>query len=138
MKIKIIDFSKGKELKLPCRAHYNDAGADVYNPATVYIANGQTVSIDLGFGLMIPDGFMGIIYVRSGMAKKGITLEMPPIDSGYRGEVHALVTNHTGSAIKLEEGDRIGQLVILPIVLADFVAELSEERGTGAFGSTGV
>lgn len=135
MKIKFNRLREGT--LLPKRAHYNDAGADVYNPKDIYIANGQTVSIDLGFGVEIPDGFMGIVYVRSGMAKRGITLEMPPIDSGYRGEIHALITNHTGSAIKLEKGDRIGQLVILPIVLADFVEELSEERGTGAFGSTG-
>lgn len=138
MKIKIIDHSEGRDLQLPKRAHYNDAGADVYNPEPIYIANGQTANIGLGFGVMIPDGFMGVIYVRSGMAKKGITVEMPPIDSGYRGEIHCLVTNHTGQAIKLEKGDRIGQLVVQPIVLADFVEELSEERGTGAFGSTGV
>lgn len=138
MKIKIIDYSGGRGLQLPKRAHYNDAGADVYNPEAVYIANGQTVNIGLGFGVEIPDGHMGLIYVRSGMAKKGITVEMPPIDSGYRGEIHCLITNHTGQAIKFEKGDRIGQLVIQPCILADFVEELSEERGTGAFGSTGV
>lgn len=138
MKIKIIDYSEGRDLQLPKRAHYNDAGADVYNPEAIYVANGQTVSIGLGFGVMIPDGFMGMIYVRSGMAKKGITVEMPPIDSGYRGEIHCLITNHTGQAIRLEKGDRIGQLVVQPIILADYVEELSEERGTGAFGSTGV
>lgn len=137
MKIKIIDHSDGKGLQLPKRAHYNDAGADVYNPKGIFIGHGQTANIGLGFGVMIPDGFMGVIYVRSGMARKGITVEMPPIDSGYRGEIHCLITNHSGQTIKLEEGDRIGQLVIQPVVLADFVEELSEERGTGAFGSTG-
>lgn len=135
MKIKIIDF--GSE-KLPKRAHYNDAGADVYCPKDVFIGDGKTVAIGLGFGVEIPDGLMGMIYVRSGMARKGITVEMPPIDSGYRGEIHAVITNHTGGAIKLEKGDRIGQLVVQPIVLVEYVKELGDERNTGAFGSTGV
>lgn len=135
MKIKIIDF--GSE-KLPKRAHYNDAGADVYCPKDVFIGNGKTEAIGLGFGVEIPDGLMGMIYVRSGMARKGITVEMPPIDSGYRGEIHAVITNHTGGAIKLQKGDRIGQLVIQPIVLTEYVRELGDERNTGAFGSTGV
>lgn len=134
MKIKVIDFGS---VWLPWRAHYNDAGADVYNPKDVYIGNGKTCAIGLGFGVEIPDGYMGMIYVRSSMARKGITVEMPPIDSGYRGEIHAVITNHTGQAIKLERGERIGQLVIQPIVIADFVRELREKREDGAFGSTG-
>ena len=135
MKIKIIDFGS---TELPKRAHYNDAGADVYCPKDVFIGDGKTVAIGLGFGVEIPDGLMGMIYVRSGMARKGITVEMPPIDSGYRGEIHAVITNHPGGAIKLQKGDRIGQLVVQPIVLAEYVNELGDERNTGAFGSTGV
>ena len=138
MRIKIIDFSEAGSLSLPFRAHYNDAGADVYCPKDVYVGDGKTVAIGLGFGVEIPDGLMGMIYVRSGMARKGITVEMPPIDSGYRGEIHAVITNHTGGAIKLQKGDRIGQLVIQPIILAEYVRELGDERNTGAFGSTGV
>lgn len=137
MKIKIIDFAKDRGLRLPVRAHYNDAGADVVNPKDIYIANGSTVCIPLGFGLEIPDGYMGLIYVRSGMARLGLSCELPPIDSGYRGEVHAIVTNHSGHAVKLDAGDRIGQLVITPVVIADYVTELEDERGRGAFASTG-
>ena len=135
MRIKIIDF--GAEA-LPWRAHYNDAGADVYNPKDIYIANGHTAVIPLGFGLELPDGFMGLIYTRSGMARRGLTCEMPPIDAGYRGEIHVVITNHSGSAVKLERGDRIGQLVISPMVYASFsVTSPEAERGKGAFGSTG-
>ena len=136
MRIKVLLFDR--EAPLPFRAHYNDAGADVYNPKDVYIANGQTAVIPLGFGLEIPDGYMGLIYTRSGMARRGLTCELPPIDSGYRGEIHAIITNHSGSAVKLEARDRIGQLVISPIIVADYVTKLGDERGTGAFASTGV
>lgn len=137
MKIKVIDFLEGSELTLPFRAHYNDAGADVYCPKDAYIPNNRTFSIGLGFGVMIPDGHMGLILPRSSLAKAGITIEIPPIDSGYRGEIHALVHNHSGSAIKLAKGERIGQLVIVPVVIAEFVRDLPSERGLGAFGSTG-
>lgn len=141
MKIKIIDF--GYE-NLPKRAHYNDAGADVYacphftgEPHKIRIRANSSVKIPLGFGLEIPDGYMGLVFPRSGLSSQGITCELPPIDSGYRGEIHAIVTNHTTVDFWIKKGERIGQLVILPVVLADFVTELGEERATGAFGSTG-
>ena len=139
MKIKIIDF--GYE-NLPKRAHYNDAGADVYAcPHTkhkkVRLWGNSSLKIPLGFGLEIPDGYMGLVFPRSGLSSKGISCELPPIDSGYRGEIHAIMTNNTNTDYWIEKGERIGQLVIMPIILADFVTELGEERDTGAFGSTG-
>lgn len=135
MQIRILQFAP--DVKLPERQHYNDAGADVYCPQDVYIANGETTAIPLGFGLELPDGLMGLIYTRSSMARDGISLDLPPIDSGYRGEVHAVVHNHSGRAVKLDKDQRIGQLVIQPIIMADFTTKLGESRGTGAFGSTG-
>lgn len=136
MKIKIIDKSGGR-LERPCRAHYNDAGADVYCPEKTFIGAGKTEVIPLGFGLEIPDGYMGLLYTRSSMARIGLSCEMPPIDSGYRGEIHAVITNHSDSAVMLKAGQRIGQLVIQPVILAEFVDDLGETRDTGAFGSTG-
>lgn len=138
MKIKIIDF--GYE-NLPKRAHYNDAGADVYacphTNSKVKIWANSSIKIPLGFGLEIPDGYMGLVFPRSGLSSKGITCELPPIDSGYRGEIHAIMTNNTNTDYWIEKGERIGQLVILPVVLAEYVTELGEERDLGAFGSTG-
>ena len=134
MKIKIIDFGADK---LPVRKHYNDAGADVYCPQTYILNPGETIAVPLGFGVEIPDGFMGLIFVRSGMAQTGFDCKLPPIDSGYRGEIHAVVSNTSTTGKALTKGMRIGQLVILPIVIADFVRELGDERGAGAFGSTG-
>lgn len=134
MKIKVINF--GYE-HLPFRAHANDAGADVYATKDFVLAPHTTTKIPLGFGLELPDGYAAFVFPRSGLSSKGIVCELPPIDSGYRGEVHAIVTNCSDAEYFVGAGDRIGQVVILPIVIADFVTETSAERGTGAFGSTG-
>lgn len=135
MKIKVINFGYQN---LPMRAHANDAGADVYSMKRTVIFPQETVKIPLGLGLILPDGYMACVYPRSGLSAKGIVCELPPIDSGYRGEIHAIVTNCSDKPFQIEVGDRIGQLVITPVVVADFITDDIEERGTGAFGSTGV
>lgn len=133
MKIKLIDFGG----KPPFRAHENDAGADVYSPRRQTIYPGMVLKIPLGFGLEIPDGYVGYIFPRSSLSAKGIVCELPPIDSGYRGEVHAIVTNVGSDSYDIKEGERIGQLVIMPVVIADFTTEDAKPRGTAAFGSSG-
>jgi dUTP pyrophosphatase len=138
MKIKVIDFGYKN---LPLRAHENDAGADVYacgEGSCWIIAPHETVKIPLGFGLEVPDGYMACVYPRSGLSAKGIVCELPPIDSGYRGEVHAIVSNLSNESFMVNDGDRIGQLVVTPVVIAEYVTEKGKQRGTGAFGSTGV
>jgi len=134
MKIKLIDFEYKNP---PKRSHYNDAGADVYCMERVAFWGHETKKLPLGFGLEIPDGYMGIIQPRSGHASRGIIANIPPIDSGYRGEIHAIVTNTTTVKLFIEEGERVGQLVIIPIILADFVKELGEERKDKGFNSSG-
>lgn len=134
MKVKVIDFGY---FKLPKRAHENDAGADVHAMTDCTIPPHTTVRIPLGFGLVLPDGYAAYIFPRSGMSIKGIVAELPPIDSGYRGEVHAIVSNLTENDYQVEAGDRIGQLVITPVVIADFITEDIAQRGENAFGSTG-
>lgn len=134
MKIKLIDFGYKQA---PYRAHENDAGADVYVKESVYINKHSTAKIPLGFGLELPDGYAAYIFPRSGMSSKGIVCELPPIDSGYRGEVHAIVSNLNDNIVYVEEGTRIGQLVVMPVVIADFITHDIKERGTGAFASTG-
>lgn len=138
MKIKLIRFEHdGVEFKPPFRAHENDAGADVYSTIDVVIPPHKTEKIPLGFGLEIPDGFQGNIYPRTGMSSRGIVTEMPPIDSGYRGEIHAITSNMTDEPFHIEVGTRLGQLVITPIILADFIEYDIKQRGDAAFGSTG-
>lgn len=133
MKIKLIDFGGLS----PERAHVNDAGADVFSPKNEVICPGQTCKIPLGFGLIIPDGFAGYIFPRSGLSSLGIVCELPPIDSGYRGEVHAIISNVSNKKYVIKSGEKIGQLVIMPVLIPEFTFEGWEERGTGAFGSTG-
>lgn len=136
MKIQLIDFGHREEY-LPYRAHDNDAGADVFAPKGYVLNPGSTVKIPLGFGVKLPDGMTGFVFPRSGLSAKGIVCELPPIDSGYRGEIHAVVSNVSCETYTIKKGDRIGQLVIFPCILADFTFEKSAERGEGAFGSTG-
>lgn len=135
MKIKLIKFDNYN--KAPLRVHYNDAGADVYSTQDILLEPHTTIKIPLGFGLELPDGFMACIFPRSGLTSKGIISNIPPIDSGYKGEIHAIITNTTNNTYIINENDRIGQLVILPIVLCDFVEKLDNTRGEGGFGSTG-
>ena len=136
MKIKILDFGLPKE-HFPFRSHDNDAGADVYLPFDCTVNPGEVARIPLGFGLELPDGYAGYIFPRSSLAAKGIVCELPPVDSGYRGQIHAIVSNVGSQKPQLFKGSRIGQLVIMPVIIAEFVREFGEARGTGAFGSTG-
>ena len=133
MKIQLIDFGG----KSPERAHANDAGADVFSSGYFTVVPGQISKIPLGFGLRIPDGYAGYIFPRSGLSAKGIVCELPPIDSGYTGEVHAIISNVGREKYEIKAGDKIGQLVIMPVLIPDFTFEEWKERGTGAFGSTG-
>lgn len=136
MKIKLIDFGV-PEGHRPSRAHDNDAGADVYMPYDCTLQPGEIAKVPLGFGIEVPDGYAGYVFPRSSMAVKGLVCELPPVDSGYRGEIHAIISNVSNEAHTISKDTRIGQLVITPVVIADFVSERDKERGTGAFGSTG-
>lgn len=136
MKIKLIDFGV-LEKHRPRRMHANDAGADVYMPYDQILNPGEIAKIPLGFGIKVPDGFAGYIFPRTSMAVQGLVCELPPIDSGYNGEIHAIVSNISCNSHKLTEGSRIGQLVILPVVIADFAEDMGSDRGTNGFGSTG-
>lgn len=137
MKIKINMFSD-EEIYQPKRAHYNDAGADVRSTEELLIWPGETRKIPLGFGLELPDGYMGVMMGRSGLASKGLVSQNAPVDSGYKGQVHAIMTNVSDEVIKIEKYDRIAQLVIIPVMVADFVTETGNERTSDGFGSTGL
>ena len=136
MKIKLIDYGVSKE-RCPFRPHENDAGADVYMPFDCTLEPGGIAKIPLGFGLEVPDGYAAYVFPRSSLAAKGVVCELPPVDSGYRGEIHAIVSNVGNESRTLPKDSRIGQLIIMPVVIADFVNDLGGQRGAGAFGSTG-
>lgn len=135
MKIKLIKFENF--YKAPSRQHYDDAGADVYAIMDIVVKAGTTATIPLGFGLELPNGYMGMMIVRSGQAKLGLNVGMCPIDSGYRGEVHAIIYNNSNTDYVIHKGDRIAQLVVVPTIICDFVDDLGPTRNLGAFNSTG-
>ena len=87
--------------------------------------------------MKVPDRNAGYVFPRTSMAVKGLVCELPPVDSGYRGEIHAIISNVSSQTQELSKGFRVDQLVITPVVIADFVSELGEQRGTGGLGSTG-
>lgn len=136
MKIRLLDFGVSEDHR-PFRPHDNDAGADVYMPYDCTIRPGEIVKIPLGFGIEVPDGFAGFVFPRSSMAVKGLVCELPPVDSGYRGEIHAIVSNVSNTVQTIHKDARIGQLIITPVIIADFVSDHGSQRGMGGFGSTG-
>lgn len=141
MKIKLIKFRN--DLIEPTRAHYNDAGLDCYAQEDIFLngimpgGGGVPIKIPLGFGVCVPDGYMAVIKPRSSINAEGVLTQIGTIDSGYRGEISAILMNLTNHDIMIGKGERICQIVIEPVILADLVPDLDDSRGTGGFGSTG-
>lgn len=133
MKIKLIDF--GYNLK-PERKHYNDTGADVYLKESFMLLPHETKVIPCGFGIELPNGYNAHFQTRTSIAKKGVFIQQCAIDAGYRGELHLIVTNLSDKSQYFNAGDRLAYLEVYPIVYADFVERLGDERRDGAFGST--
>jgi len=129
---------------LPSRAHEGDAGLDLYACEAAHIGPGERWSVGTGIGVEIPAGHAGLVLPRSGLAREhGIALVNAPglIDSGYRGELRVLLLNtDPAETFRVDPGDRIAQLVLTPIVIAEPVEApaLTESlRGEGGFGSSG-
>jgi dUTP pyrophosphatase len=128
----------------PQYAHPGDAGADLVASEGVLLQPGQRATVPTGLSIALPDGYAAFVMPRSGLASKhGIALVNAPgtIDAGYRGEISVVLINtDTSHTFTIEPGDRIAQLVIMPVARARFIA-VSElpgaARGTGGFGSTG-
>lgn len=127
------------ESQLPKRATDGSAGFDLYAPERVDIPAGASYLVDIGVSMAIPNDWMGQINPRSSMAVKRIRVGARIIDSDYRGTVKINLHNDSDSTFEIMKGDRIAQLVVVP-VLTDFevVEYLTEtERNDGGFGSTG-
>lgn len=133
------------ELPAPMYAHPGDAGADLVIATDVVLAPGERRLVHTGVAVALPEGYVGLINPRSGLAARtGLTFVNAPgtLDAGYRGEilVNLLNTDPT-TPIELHRGDRVAQLVIVPVARATFVEvdELPDSvRGTDGHGSTGV
>ena len=124
----------------PERAHGTDAGLDLKTPFGFSLSPGNSIVIDTGVHVELPPGTVGMLKSKSGLnVKKGILSE-GVIDVGYTGSIRAKLYNHGKETVHFEEGDKITQLVILPVIIPELeiVDSLEEtERGANGFGSTG-
>jgi len=150
LKIKVLSPKIGTEIPLPSYATAGSAGMDLracidaplYLPGTAAgISNAALVPT--GIAAAIPEGYVGLIFARSGLAvKHGVTLSncVGVIDSDYRGEIKVGLVNLSGKAYTIEPGERVAQMALMPVARAEIaVAEELDDtnRGAGGFGSTG-
>ena len=128
---------------VPAYAHEGDAGLDLRAVEDVTVPAAWTAMVRTGLHVEVPDGCVGLVFPRSGLGSKGITLKnaVGVVDSGYRGEVLAAVWNTTLEDFNIRKGDRICQMVVMPylpceVEVSDVLSD--SERGCDGYGSTGV
>lgn len=136
IKAKLEDFAR-----IPTKATQYSAGLDLYSNVNTTIAVGDRQLLSTGLSMEIPNGFYGMVVGRSGNTiKRGMVVPVGIIDADYRGNIGVMAFNQSGEDIEIKVGDRIGQLIIMPIPDIEFeeVKELSgSDRGVGGYGSTG-
>ena len=130
--------------QVPVYSHPGDAGADLVAAEAVELAPGQRATVGTGVSIALPDGFAAFVVPRSGLAAKhGITIVNSPgtVDAGYRGEIRVTLLNtDTSVAYPVAVGDRIAQLIVMPVSRASFIPVETlpgSHRGDSGFGSTG-
>ncbi|MGN8025892.1 dUTP diphosphatase [Microbacterium sp. 22242] len=130
--------------QIPDYAHPGDAGADLVAAEAVRLEPGRRALIGTGVRIALPEGYAAFVVPRSGLAAKhGITVVNSPgtVDAGYRGEIRvSLLNTDSDAAYDVAVGDRIAQLIVMPVTRARFIPvdSLDEsDRGAGGFGSTG-
>lgn len=129
---------------MPHYSHPGDAGADLVSAEALRLDPGERALVSTGVRIALPEGYAAFVVPRSGLAAKhGITIVNSPgtVDAGYRGEIKvSLLNTDRSSAYDVAVGDRIAQLIIMPVTRANFIPvdELPESaRGADGFGSTG-
>ena len=128
----------------PAYAHPGDAGADLTAAEAVVLAPGERATVGTGITVALPDGFVAFVVPRSGLAMRhGLTIVNSPgtVDAGYRGEIRiTLLNTDPAEPFTIAVGDRIAQLIVMPVSKARFVrveALPGSHRGDSGFGSTG-
>lgn len=140
-KLKILALDP--DLPPPSYAHPGDAGLDLRASEAVTLAPGQRQSVPTGVAVEIPDGHVGLVHPRSGLAARhGLAIVNAPgtIDAGYRGEIRVILVNLGTESVSLARGDRVAQLLIQRVERPEIVvveALSPSERGGGGLGSTG-
>ena len=130
---------------MPAYAKNGDAGADLISTIDLIIYPEERAIIPTGLAIALPDGYVGLVHPRSGLAaKNGVSIVNTPgtVDAGYRGEIKVILINHDKHIpFEVRKGDRIAQLVIQKVERVEFVSasELdSTDRGLDGFGSSGI
>lgn len=130
------------DAKAPEYVHDGDAGLNLFSRETKTITPGERVLLSTGIAFEIPEGYVGLVWDRSGLSnKQGLKLLGGVIDAGYRGEVFVGLVNLGQEPYAVKAGDKVAQMLIQPVVRAvlEEVNDLSETvRGDGGFGSTGI
>jgi len=145
MKEKVLFKKLDERAICPTYGSSSSAGADLYalSDGDILIEKGKTVLIHTGIAMQIPEGYVGLVFARSGLAtKKGLAPanKVGVIDSDYRGEIMVPLFNQSDSDVVVESGERIAQISLIPYLTADFCetdALDNTERGESGFGSTG-
>ena len=125
---------------MPTRAHSADAGLDLYATKDAVIFRDGSETFDTGVHVAIPEGYVGFLKSKSGLNINSGLQSAGVIDSGYTGSIRVKLYNHGHEMVQIKRGQKISQLVILPIVTPEIelVDELEEtERGNNGFGSSG-
>ena len=146
MSVKVRIKKLDPKASAPVYESAGSAGADLYSrtDGDIVILPGETVIIHTGIALEIPEGYVGLIYARSGLAtKRGLAPanKVGVVDSDYRGEIMVALHNHGKEPRTVSDKERIAQLVVTPFVRAELEEAESlkdTERGEGGFGSTGI
>ena len=129
-----------------CKPEYKTtgaAGADLKVACDVFLSAKSVHLVSTGISIAIPSGYVGLVFPRSGLANQGVTLSnsVGVIDSDYRGEILVSLVNNSAMTVALNKGDRVAQIVFVPVTQFPFISvdKLPETtRGTGGFGSTGL
>jgi dUTP pyrophosphatase len=133
-----------QDVPLPSYSHPGDAGADLVTTVDVHLEPGERTLVPTGVAIALPDGYVGLVHPRSGLAAKlGVSIVNAPgtVDAGYRGEISVLLVNlDPAKPVDLSRGDRVAQLVVQQVEKARFVEVErlpGSARGDGGYGSTG-
>ena len=141
MELKIVKTHP--DATIPTYATEHSSGLDLYSTESYLIKPQETVKIDIGLRLELPIGYEGQIRGRSGLASKGILAHFGTIDNCFRGNICVILYNSTNTFYEIRKWDRVGQLIITPILHQIPIKEISldeltkTERGENGFGSSG-
>ncbi len=128
------------DAKLPRYGHTGDAGLDLFASGDFVLEKGRVEAIPAGIVVAIPEGFVGLVWDKSGLSLKGVHRLAGVIDSGYRGEVKVVLINLGDAPFVIENGMKIAQMLVQPVTVVQVVEadDLDDtSRGEGGFGSTG-